>query len=218
MDLIFYLIPGTGFHDWSWKEVFALLFVNDGIRNMLMVGGLFYFVSKSKWAQRKKVYRLPFSKGQLVSELKWAVPTVLFDTLYFAVLIKSGVALRDESNFWATLALSFVWLEIWFYISHRALHHPKLYFMHKQHHVAKVTSPLTSLSFSVAERATLLFGGFLPAIALSYVMPISYFAIAVYLLLNTVLTFYIHMNVEVYPQWMRKIPVLNWINPVRRFH
>ena len=57
-----------------------------------------------------------------------------------------------------TFAVMFVWFEIWFYVTHRLMHTRALYFIHKQHHVAKVTDPLAALSFSLAERAILITG------------------------------------------------------------
>lgn len=214
MDFIYYVIPGAKFESWSPLEVFLLLTANEVMRSLVLVGGLAFAVSRFKWLRDKRIYRMPFFLGQVRSEFKWVIPTLIFDCVFFSALIKSGWVASDESNFLVTVAIEFVWLEIWFYFSHRAIHHPKLYFIHRQHHVAKVTGPLTSLSFSPAERASLLFGGFIPIALLSLAMPISYFGVAVYLVINTLLTLYIHLNVEIVPPWVHQIPVLNWLNPV----
>src|SRR5690606_3748048 len=96
------------------------------------------------------------------------------------------------------LALA-TWFEIWFYATHRAMHHRRLYWLHAQHHVAKVTHPLTSLSFDVLERGVLIIGalGFIAVV--SRLVPLSAPGIAAYFLVNYALNVWAHLNVELMP-------------------
>jgi Delta7-sterol 5-desaturase len=185
----------------------ALLFLLGisyfAIRALVVAGGATLWVDRSSFAQGHRVYRRQFDKGQLRSEVKAAVIVVLVDAVTLVCVFQSGLAEFSAPTFLNTavpFVLTFIWLELWFYATHRLLHTKALYFLHAQHHVAKVTHPITSLSFDVIERLILLTGAIGFGLLLSRVMPISLVGFGGYFLVNYALNVIGHMNVEIFPE------------------
>lgn len=185
----------------TYLTVLATVSVIILVRTVVVTGAAGLFL-RTQLARMRRVYARGYERGQLASELRTGLLILLFDCLSLAAVRASGLmhleapALRNTLITFGAIA---VWFEIWFYATHRLMHTRALYFIHAQHHVAKVTSPLTSMSFSLAERVILLIGinGF--AIALSRVMPISMLGLMVYVTLNFVLNVWGHLNVELMP-------------------
>ena len=172
------------------------------LRAVVVVGPAMLFVARSRFAQARRVYRRTFADGQMRSELRAGLITIVFDGIHVGLLRATGSVPIGEPGVVETLlqfALLFVWFEIWFYVTHRALHLKPLYFLHAQHHVAKVTHPLTSLSFGIAERAILQSGALLLVFGVGTVWPLSLKVIVGYFLLNYVLNVVGHLNVELFP-------------------
>jgi Delta7-sterol 5-desaturase len=171
------------------------------VRTLVVVGGATLLVRRSGAALRR-VYRVAFAAGQGRSELVAALRVILFDALVVATALKAGAwHFAEPTPFttaltWLTM---FAWYEVWFYATHRLLHTKALYRFHAQHHVAKVTAPLTSLSFGLVERAVLLLGATGMSALLSWVMPITQVGVVAYFLTNFVLNVWGHSNVEALP-------------------
>lgn len=177
--------------------VAAVLF----LRAIVLIGAASLFL-RSPIAQARRVYRHAFSRGQLKKELAVAIPVLLLDAATFTLFRSLGwISFADATpaRTVLTFALMFVWFEVWFYATHRALHHPKLYFLHAQHHVARVTHPLTALSFGLVERGLLLVGVLGFAAVASRVVPFVLPGLAAYLVLNLTLNVLAHLNVELMP-------------------
>ena len=161
-------------------------------------------------AKRYRIYRLPFGQNQLRREILPALMMVCLDTVLivgFRILFLHRMVPASLSS----VLITFVWMagmyEVWFYVTHRLLHHPKLYFLHAQHHVAHVTEPLTSLSFSIIERLILI-GGALGLLLLgSFFLPITQAGGALFILFNYTFNVYGHSNVEWMPEWFVRSPL-----------
>src|SRR5439155_18540863 len=101
----------------------AIAFAYYALRALLIAGGASIWVAKSPTAERRRVYRRPFADGQLKKELKAAIAVVLFDVAalltanHFQLLKLSAPTLGATA---LTFAMTFVWIEIWFYATHRA--------------------------------------------------------------------------------------------------
>ena len=182
--------------------ILLLLYVGIfSLRTLLIAGGMTWVISKSRFASLRRVYRLAFGKDQVKSELRAAGVVIAFDALVLALSVRSGWVQPSETtlaSFALTFAAMFVWFEVWFYVTHRLMHTKPLYFLHAQHHVAKVTHPLTSLSFSIGERAILQLGSIGFAALASRVMPLALPGLIAYFLFNYVANVIGHSNVE----WM----------------
>lgn len=181
--------------------LFLFVFAFMALRAAVIAGGAIALVTRNARALGRRVYRRAWAPGQLRSEARAATLVVLFDAVVIALARKAGVVRFAPASLGAvafTFALLFVWYEVWFYFSHRLLHTRALYFIHAQHHVARVTDPLTSLSFSLGERAILQLGAVGFAAAASRVVPITEAGLAGYFLANYVLNVVGHSNVELF--------------------
>lgn len=173
----------------------------------MFIGGTAAWLRENSRLARRKIYRLKIEKPQVVSELVAGVRVLLIDSLVAALILRFDLFQHGGDSWPVTLGTFigfFVWTEIWFYVSHRLLHSKSLYFIHAQHHVAKVTTPLTAISFSVLERLILVVGvAALPA-ALSFFIPISFRIYIVYFSVNYALNTFGHWNIEIVPPaWVK---------------
>lgn len=177
---------------------FATFFAIAVFRVVLLAGaGL--LLQSTAWGQRRRILGLPVPRGQYGSELEAALPVIAFDAIYQPLLVSlaaPSLTGATVANVVTTVVVGFVLNELWFYASHRMLHTKALYFIHAQHHVARVTDPLSSVSFSLAEHVI----GFVPitlAIVLcAQVLPMSGVGMAVFGLLTEVGNVYGHSNIE----------------------
>lgn len=167
----------------------------------VIMGGAWLFL-RSRLAQRRRVYRVPFDKGQLASELSSAVFVLTYVTVTTGLQLSAGRARLGEpglGNTLVTFIVMFVFTEFWFYVSHRAMHSRALYFIHAQHHTARVVSPFTSFSFSLAEQVITNVPATVFILLLSQVMPVSVPGLAAFSLVNILGSLLAHLNVEVFP-------------------
>ncbi len=166
-------------------------------------------VSQLQAAQRRRVYRRALPPGQLRSEARAALTVIVGDALLI-----TAFRMYQDARFapftWQATLLTFAWMfvmfEVWFYVTHRLMHTRALYWVHAQHHVAQVTNPLTSLSFSLMERFVLLGGGFLFVAAAGAFMPVTQAGVLLYILTNYTLNVLGHGNTE----WLPERFVASW--------
>ncbi len=177
-----------------------------GLRSLVVAGSATWLVQHTEAGRRRRVYRRAAAPGQWRSELTAGVVTLGFDALVLATVLHLEllpVVPPTPWNLGLGFGLLFVWFEIWFYVTHRLLHLPALYPLHAQHHVARVTQPLTSISFSLAERAVLHAGSFGFAALTFSLLPLPFEAFALYFSVNYLLNVLGHSNVEVVPRASR---------------
>ncbi|MDY7232514.1 sterol desaturase family protein [Hyalangium rubrum] len=189
-------------------QVLCMSLVVTGLVKLAILGGG-GLLANTRVAERWRVYRRALADGQLRSEAWAAVGVVLFDAVLVGVF--RYFAAHRLAPFSVPVALlSFAWMfvgfEVWFYVTHRLLHTRVLYRFHAQHHVAQVTDPLTSLSFSLLERLVLLGGSFGLVLLAMEVMPMTQAGLMGYILTNYVLNVVGHSNTE----WLPKRFVSSW--------
>lgn len=113
---------------------------------------------------------------------------------------------------WVWIFVSFALLlfinDAFFYWSHRAMHHPKLYkFFHRVHHESTDPSPLTAFAFHPSEAIVENTMAFL----LPFVMPLHFGVILAWQIVDMLNNVFGHLGYEVYPQGWTKNPILQHI-------
>ena len=180
------------------------------IANHVIVFG-FILVYKSRKVRR--IYNLEASQDQLKEELNNSWLTSPLHSFLIGAALYAGF-LHQYPETWLTItytfAIVFVWTEIWHYFSHRAMHHKALLFIHREHHKSKITTPLSSISFSFLEKFIFSVGIVGPVAMLSWVMPISFYGIVAYYIFYFVTNALGHSNIEIrepgYAQtWIGKV-------------
>lgn len=169
----------------------------------LSILGAGWLLAHTRLAERWRIYRRALAAGQLRSEAWAAVGVVLCDAVLVG-LFRYFAGPRMVPFSVPVALLSFAWMfvgfEVWFYVTHRLLHTRALYRFHAQHHVAQVTDPLTSLSFSLVERLVLMTGGLGLVLLAMEVMPVTQAGVMAYIVTNYILNVVGHGNTEWLPQ------------------
>ncbi|TAE53582.1 MAG: hypothetical protein EAZ89_07315, partial [Bacteroidetes bacterium] len=150
-------------------------------------------------------------------DLKFTFSTfILFAAMdVFLIYLQSKGYTKIYSDFgeygWAWAGISFFLLlflnDTFFYWSHRAMHHPRLYrFFHKVHHESTDPSPLTSGAFHPSEAVVenVMF------MVLPFVMPLHMGVIIVWQIFDMLNNVLAHLGYELYPAGWTKTPVLKW--------
>jgi Delta7-sterol 5-desaturase len=189
------------------QKVIVVQLIVNLLRYFIIAGSayfIFYFLKRSKWANKKIQSKYPDSK-QIFSEIKNSLISILIFA-FVGVLIYSlnnlGVTkiYSDVNKFgWAYLIISFILLlfghDTYFYWSHRALHHPKLIKFHLTHHHSHNTTPFTSFSFHPVE--AIMQTGFLIII---FIFPIHIYVLALVMLWQMVFNVMGHLGFEIFPK------------------
>lgn len=188
-----------------WAQLLTLLFGYHALRFGLALSAL-YLARRTEFGRIHRVYAEMEPPGQILDEIWHTIAISVFDAIFLTVLIRSGLANLQPVVPWAVLLVvpaAILANEFSFYAFHRALHTPRLYFLHAQHHTARVSDPFTSYSFSVAEHVTILPPSALFVAALSWVVPVSVETMIAVAVTSELLACYGHMNVEI---WRRGFP------------
>jgi len=102
---------------------------------------------------------------------------------------------------WMPLSLMIYLLahDAWFYWTHRAMHHPRLFkAMHAVHHASRPPTAWAAMSFHPWEALT----GAVVIPALVFVVPIHVGVLGLVLLIMTVMGVTNHMGWEAFPRWL----------------
>lgn len=198
----------------GWGTYFALVAIIM-LRYVLIAGMMHYLLwmrsedkvrarKLSKFAPTRKIIRHEMTLS-LISSFIYAAPGAVLIQMWNA----GGTALYSgpitSIAGWAYAFLSAgIYLfahDTYFYWTHRAMHHPKLYrATHAGHHKSKQPTPWASFSFDPLEAA--ISAWFLPALAL--VIPIHVGVVLVLLTIMTMNAVFNHAGWEIYPaRWMR---------------
>lgn len=198
-----------------WGLQLALIFSIVSLRALLLAGGASLWLRLARWTYPRRIIKGVNRTAKLVVQAAGGLSILLLDTLVAVLLINTGVFRFMElpagraggEPFLLTFAALFIWTEIYFYYSHRLLHHPKLFWIHRHHHQSMVMNPWTSLSFSYLERFILLAGVVVVPALISRVRPFPIEAYAAYFFFNYVFNVFGHLNVELVPHAWVKSPV-----------
>lgn len=185
-------------------------------RAIIFAGGAQAWISLSPRAKNHRIIAADFERISRGREIRRGLGVILFDAVFVTSFVQLGFLRILPNPLWyqplLTFGALFLWFEIYFYFSHRTIHHPKLFWIHAAHHEGRGTSPFTSLSFSLMERLVLLVGAIgIPAVVSQWIaLPAA--GIGLYFLVNYVLNVYGHMNHEILPEKLLKNPKFGWVS------
>lgn len=179
----------------------------DGARYYLVAGVafvVFWRWGREGWRAHRVLGRDPVP-ATMVHDLHWSTATVLiFATVGVGVYFggQAGVFRRvdDLSQLpggvaWAVLSVPalLVLQDTYFYWTHRAMHHPRLYpLLHRVHHEARTPSPWTAYAFAVPE--ALVHAAFVPLAWL--VLPLHELSVFAFLLVMITRNVQGHLSLE----------------------
>ena len=147
----------------GWK-VMTLVTVSTAVRYLMFAGLawlLGYVWFRRRWLHRKIIQRLPGS-AQVRREMRdSAVTVVIFGLVGWATLEASwrgwtqmywDASEHSRGWWWASVGLTILLHDTWFYWTHRAMHHPRLFrYFHRTHHLSVNPTPWSSFAFSPLE-------------------------------------------------------------------
>jgi ferredoxin-NADP reductase/sterol desaturase/sphingolipid hydroxylase (fatty acid hydroxylase superfamily) len=112
---------------------------------------------------------------------------------------------------WGWIIISFCLLlflnDTFFYWSHRAMHHPKLYkFFHRVHHESTDPSPLTAFAFHPSEAIV----ENMMAFILPFIIPLHFGVILAWQMFDMLNNVLGHLGYEAYPKGWVKLPILKY--------
>lgn len=148
----------------SWPELLIGAGVVTALRYLLFAGAawmLGYIWFRRKWFHRKIIQALPSSK-QVRQEMLHSLRTVLIFTGVALLTIEATrrgwtqlywkVEEHSWGWWWASIGLAILLHDTWFYWTHRAMHHPRLFrHFHRTHHLSINPTPWAAFAFSPGE-------------------------------------------------------------------
>lgn len=158
---------------------------------------------------------------QIRMELKNSAITIAVFTAMNTLLFNGAIAdifkiyhtdgAGQTLYFWLSIPLYIVLHDAYFYWTHRAMHHPKLYrYFHLTHHRSHNPTPFTAYNFAPLE--AIVEFGFLPFALL--VVPIHNDAIFIVMGIMIFKNASSHAGYEIMPRSWAKLPVLGWLTTV----
>ncbi len=167
----------------------------------------------------------PLLQKQILRELKSSFQTILvficaytfvelsLHSLFGQGIFKVYTDINDYPIWWipVSILLFAIGLDTWFYWTHRAMHHPRLYkVFHLEHHRSHSPTPFTAYSFAPPE--AILVYLFVPIFQIFVPMHTSAFIIS--MLIQTSRNALAHCGYEVFPRGWTRVPGLNLLTTV----
>ncbi|MFK7739657.1 MAG: sterol desaturase family protein [Planctomycetota bacterium] len=198
---------------------FGAILVENTLRYGLFAGLawlLAYRLMRRRWAHRKVVPASPRAvdvRRELLCSLRSVVVFAVVGTLTLQAVIGGQTQMyfgdpRHEIRwFVASVALTIVLHDTWFYWSHRLLHHPRWFRVwHRTHHLSHNPSPWAAYAFSLPE--ALVQAAIFPlAVVLIPLHPLAFATFMVWQIVFNVLG---HTGHEFYPRWLMR----TWLGKV----
>jgi sterol desaturase/sphingolipid hydroxylase (fatty acid hydroxylase superfamily) len=116
-------------------------------------------------------------------------------------------AARGWAWWWASIAILVVLQDAYFYWTHRAMHHPRVFrWMHRVHHRSHNPSPWAAYAFAPSE--ALVHAAFVPLVTL--VMPVNGWALFAFLGFMIARNVLGHLGVELFPAGFATARATRW--------
>lgn len=182
---------------------------------------IFHALWRDRWRHRWIQRGLPGAR-KMWREVRWSMSTAIIFSLvgtgeYFgarAGIFRVTHGAPDASALgWAYVAASVLLLlvlqDTYFYFTHRAMHHPRLYkIMHRVHHLSTNPSPWAAYSFAPGE--ALVHAAFVPLVTL--VLPVHDVALFAFLAIMILRNAQGHLGLELFPRGFAKSRVFGWLS------
>lgn len=195
--------------------------IDTGFRYFLFAGIawlLAYIFFKRRWFHRKIIAKMPSSK-EMWGEAAYSALTIIIFGLVGALTISMARAgwtqvywkLGEHSKawFWFSIVLAIFLHDMYFYWTHRLMHHPKLFrWFHKVHHESTNPSPWAAYSFAPLEAVVQ--AGIFPLVVM--LIPIHLFAFATFMLWQITFNVLGHTGYEFHPRSLMNSKWKNFLN------
>jgi len=177
----------------------------------VMISGLFYWLLWQRPPEKVRAIKLMRGQpqpGVVRREIGWSLLSSFIYAAPAAVVIEiwklGGTAVYVDAQvfplWWIPVSV-FIYLflqDTYFYWTHRAMHHPKLFrAMHRVHHESRPPTPWAAFSFHPWEA---MIGAVFPPL-LALFIPIHVGAVMFILLLMTIAAVFNHSGWEIFPKW-----------------
>lgn len=179
---------------------------------------VFYKIKKGRRKFSKIQPLFPRSKEYL-REIGYSLVTVVIFTIIGSLIFLSPItpftyvyySLEEYGlgYFFLSVVVMLVLHDTYFYWTHRAMHHPRLFkLFHRVHHLSTNPSPWAAFAFHPLE--AVVEAGIL--IIIPFILPIHPFAIALFLITMMIYNVYGHLGFELYPKGFSRSVFGKWIN------
>lgn len=201
------------------QERFLHIFMFDFGRYLIaasLIAALVWVLRRTSWASRK-IQSREATRADFIREFGASIRTVL---VYMTVTIpmvwgfQHGVFVPYQGTLTALsyggyLAAILLAHDTWFYWTHRAMHHPRLFkSFHRFHHRTVTPTPWTAYSFAISEAFVMVLFMPLWLMAVSTPEPVIFTFLAIMILRNAIG----HAGLELHPRGWASHPLLKWIS------
>lgn len=202
-------------------QLFLRIVGENALRYLLFAGVawlLGHVLFARRWRHRKIVPRLPARADQW-REFRWSMLTLLvFGVVGTLTLLAARhgwtrVYWRIDDRGWgwfaASIAIAILLHDTWFYWTHRAMHHPRLFVpFHRLHHRSTNPSPWAAYAFSPLE--ALVQAAIFPLVVA--LVPIHLLAFFVFMLWQLAFNVLGHQGYEFHPRRLMDTPLRCLLN------
>lgn len=177
-----------------------------------------YVIFKRRWLHRKIVMRFP-AGSEVRREMLYSLSSLVIfglvgsGTLWAAragyTQVYWHVGEHGWGWFWGSVVCAMFLHDCYFYWTHRAMHHPKLFpWFHRVHHLSHNPTPWAAYAFDPLEAVVQ--AAIFPLAVI--VMPMHPFAFSIFMLWQITNNILGHTGYEFYPQWLMKTPFKRFLN------
>jgi Delta7-sterol 5-desaturase len=201
------------------QDIFAHSFMFDMSRYLIaasLIAALVWVLRRTRLASRK-IQKREATRADFMREFGASLRTVLVYTVLAVPMVwafrhgylvgyKGEVTALSYAGYLAAILLAH---DAWFYWTHRAMHHPRLYMaFHRFHHRTITPTPWTAYSFAVPEAAV----AFLFMPVWFAMVPTPNGVIFAFLALMILRNAMGHAGLELHPRGWASHPLLKWIS------
>lgn len=208
--------------------LYVLIFFSAIIFRYIVAAGVFFYyfyVLRYPKYRERRLSKRDVDVSQYKREILWSTTSAVIFAVAGALtywLWQQGYAaiyLNVETYGYGYLVLSVLSAmlihETYYYWTHRWMHRPKIFgAVHKVHHESLIPTPWTAFSFHPFE--SILEAIILPVILL--IIPMHPLALGIYLLIMTISSVINHLDIEIYPEKLRRSVIGRWLIGATHHH